>query len=175
MKLPLMLFGVLLAMCVIIGIVLTTHEPDNAHGFAHSTFEASMQQGGSGLERHRQIRWLGLAYGTLQIVFFVSCLVLGVRDPQNRKWAFLLAGIVYVATFCLMVVADHYYVHDDNPTLVLGFPLPTAIMLYGLWGVPLIFLLFYIINFDRWILSPVELERFEKLLQEKRKQKEAGG
>ena len=174
MKLPLMLFGVLLAMCVTIGIVLTTDEPVNAHGYAHSTFEASMQQGGSGLERHGQIRWLGLAYGMLQIVFFVSCLVLGVRDPENRKWVFLLAGIVYVATFCLMVVADYFYVRDENLTLVLSFPLPTAIMLYGLWGVPLIFLLFYIINFDRWILNPLDLERFEEILQEKRNQKDLG-
>ena len=174
MKLPLMLFGVLLAMCVTIGIVLATDEPNNAHGFAHSTFESSMQQGGSGAERHGQIRWLGLAYGTLQIVFFVSCLVLGVRDSNKRKSAFLLAGFVFLATFCLMVVADYFYVRDEFPTLVLGFPLPTAIMLYGLSGAPLIFLLFYVVNFDRWILSPEELKRFEELLQEKRKQKDTG-
>ena len=175
MKLALTLFGVLLAMCVCIGIVLTTDEPDNAHGFAHSTFESSMQQGGSGLERHAQVRWLGLAYGMLQIVFFVSCLVLGVREPEKRKWAFLLTGIIYLATFCLMVVADYFYVRDQNPILVLGFPLPTAIMLYGLWGVPLIFLLFYFINFDRWILDPADLEHFEKTLQEKRNQKDVSG
>ncbi len=174
MKLALTLFGVLLAMCVTIGIVLTTDEPDKAHGFVHSTFESSMQQGGSGIERHERIRWLGLAYGSLQIVFFVSCLMLGVRDPENCKWAFLLAGIVYLATFCLMVVADYFYVRDENLSLVLGFPLPTAIMLYGLWGVPLIFLLFYIINFDRWILNPLDLERFEEILQEKRNQKDLG-
>ncbi len=175
MKLALTLFGVLLAMCVTIGIVLTTDEPDNAHGFAHSTFAASMQQGGSGIERHEHIRWLGLAYGALKIVFFVSCLLLGVRDSKNRKWAFLLAGIVYLATFCLMMVADYFYVRDATPTLVLGFPLPTAIMLYGLWGVPWIFLLFYVLNFDRWILSPLELERFEEMLQEKRNQKDMSG
>ena len=175
MKLPLTLFGLLLAMCLTIAVVLMTNEPDNSHGFVHSTFEASMQQGGSGIERHAQIRWLGLAYGTLQIVFFVSCLLLGVRHPENRRWAFLLAGIIYLSTFCLMVIADYFYVGDENPTFVLGFPLPTAIMLYGLWGAPLIFMLYYTVNFDRWILDPSERERFQQLLQEKRAQKETDG
>ena len=51
---------------------------------------------------------------------------------------------------------------------LLGFPLPTAVMLYGIWGVPLIFVLFFVIRFDQWILKPEELERFETLLAEKR-------
>ena len=140
MKLPELLFALLLGMCVVIGIALMSEPPENNHGVAHAKFGDSMLQGGDGQRRHQAIRWLGLVYGGLQIVFFVSCLVLGVREPLRGKRVFVLSGIVYLATFCLMVVADHFYVIDENPDLFLGFPLPTALMLYGLSGAPLLFL-----------------------------------
>jgi len=173
MKLPLLLFALLLGMCVVIGITLLSEPPENNHGFAHPKFADSMLQGGDGRQRHESIRWMGLVYGALQIVFFVSCLVLGVRERSRCRLAFVLCGAVYLATFCLMVVADHFYVGSQDPQLFLGFPLPTAIMLYGVSGAPLLFLLMYVIQFDRWILKPEELRRFEELVREKRERKES--
>lgn len=174
MKLPLLLFALLLGMCAIIGIALLSEPPDNNHGVTHPRFAESMLHGGDGRQRHESVRWLGLAYGALQIVFFVSCLVLGIREPSRCKVAFVLCGVVYLATFCLMVVADRSYVVSENPELFLGFPLPTAMMLYGLSGAPLLFLLIYVVQFDRWILNPEELQRFEELLREKRERKGSG-
>ena len=86
MKLHILLCGVLLGMCLVMAVVLgLIDEPDPSHGFAHPTFESSMQQGGSGVQRHEVVRWWGLAYGTFQIIFFVASLVMGVRASAKSK------------------------------------------------------------------------------------------
>ena len=174
MKIYLLLCSALLGMCLImVAVFFFTDEPDRSHGFPHATFADSMQQGGSGVERHAVVRWWGLAFGTLQIIFFVSCLVLGVRDSQRPRWIFLLGGLAYMATFWALVFADYAYAQDDAPSLVLGFPLPTALMLYGLWSIPLVFMVFYIVRFERCILDPQELEEFQRAAQQRRNREEA--
>lgn len=57
--------------------------------------------------------------------------------------------------------------------LVLGFPLPTALKLYGVGGVPLAFILLYIFWFDRLILTADDMVKLERIVQEKRQQSEA--
>ena len=174
MKLPIVLFGLLLGMCVVMGVALLSDPPKNNHGFAHSRFGNSMLQGGDGQLRHGSIRWLGWIYGGCQIVFYVICLLLGMREPSRCTRAFLVCGGIYLGTFCWLMLADQKYVgHLDQP-LVLGFPLSTAIMVYGLWGVPLLFVGMYVVNFDRWILKPDDLQRFEDLVRQKREGKESG-
>lgn len=171
MKLSVLLFLILLAMCCLLAVVLLTPEVEQGHGYAHPTFAQSMQHGGSGLERHARLRWLGLVFGLLQIVFFVACLVLGLRRSGRNVWPYCIGGLCYAAVFCLMVVADAFYVRDSDPSLVFGFPMPTFLMLFGLGGVPFVFVIFYVLNFDRWILSSDDLERFQESLQDRQQPK----
>lgn len=168
MKHAFFLLAILLALCLTIALVFVIEEPENAHGFKHATFQQAMLQGGSGIERHATARWLGLVYGTLQIIFIVSCLLFGVPKATKAKVTLICCGGAVVSVFGLLVITDYFYVRSEAPMFLLGFPLPTAVMLYGIWGVPLIFVLFFVIRFDQWILKPEELERFETLLAEKR-------
>jgi len=165
MKLPFILFLILLAMSAVVGLVLIGGEPGDHHGVSHPLFEDTMQQGGSGPERHADLRWLGWAFGTLQIAFFVGCLLLGVQQAGERKWPYVFGGLLYVLTFSLLALADHWYVRQQPAPLILAFPLPTALMLYGLWGVPAVFILLYMMKFDRWILTPEDLRQFKAMLQ----------
>jgi hypothetical protein len=165
---PLILCGLLIAMCVVIGLVLISPEVESNHGVTHPEFDQSMLHGGSGAERHQYVRWLGLAFGLLQVAFFVGCLLLGMRERKGRVGVFVCFGVIYAIAFTLMVVFDHSYAAGETRQIVLGFPLPTAIMVYGVGGAPLAFVLIYMLRFDRWILTPQDMERFERLVQEKR-------
>lgn len=163
------LYGLLVGICVVVAFVVLGLEVDSSHGVTHDQFPQSMLQGGSGVERHRDVRWLGLAFGLLQISLFVGCLLLGLRQLKGRVGVFAACGAVYALAFTLMVVADHFYATGQARQIVLGFPLPTALMVYGVGGAPLAFVLIYVLQFDRWILTPDDLERFEQLVQEKRR------
>jgi len=174
MKLPLFLFLLLVTMSVVISVVLFGGEPGEHHGVAHQTFDQTMQQGGSGPERHDHLRWLGWAFGTLMITFFVGGLLLGVPKAAEHKWPYVVGGAIYVLIFSLLALADHWYVRQQPAPLVLAFPLPTALMLYGLGGIPAVFILIYTLKFDRWILTPEDLQRFEAMLQRRSDQEKNG-
>ena len=45
-------------------------------------------------------------------------------------------------------------------------------MLFGLWWVPFYFVVLYVVAFDRWIVTPEDLEKFERLVAASR-QREA--
>jgi hypothetical protein len=132
-----------------------------------------MLQGGSGTERHGVIRWFGLSWGLLQIAFFVGCLLLGIRRLGGRARIVILCGVLYAAAFAMMVIVDHFYAQGSARLIVLGFPLPTAIMVYGVGGAPLAFVLLYVLYYDQWILTPEDFERFETLVRAKRDQTKA--
>ena len=96
MKLPTILFVLLLALCALLGLTFVIEEVPfedvatpsgqiervySGHGVTHPRFP-TMDHGGSGAERHARVLWLGWAFGVLQIALIVGCLMLGVK----RAW-----------------------------------------------------------------------------------------
>lgn len=160
-------------MCVVIVLVLISPEVESSHGVTHPTFDQSMLQGGDGQQRHRNVRWLGLAFALLEVAFFVGCLLLGLRRLRGHIAFFIGFGCLFAIAVTLMVVFDQAYASGDSRQIVLGFPLPTALMIYGVGGAPLAFVLIYMLKFDRWILTPEDMERFEQLVQEQRSAEQA--
>ena len=185
MKLPHLLFAILLAMCAVITTVMVIGEspllevisPETGtasqiplgHGFTHPEF-ATMQRGGNGAARYERILWFGCAFGLLQILFFVCLLAFG-GQRQGRlgplKVPLMIGGIAYAATFISMVYAYQGYVHEQNHAMFLSLPVPTAWMVYGIWLVPLVFMFLYMFKFDSWILRQADIARFEEILAEK--------
>lgn len=168
-----LLLGLLVAMCVVFGVVVVIGEAEPSHGVPHPDFPGTMLAGGAAALGPGPIRWLGLALGLVEVAFFVGCLMLAMRRLEGKTRIFLMMGAAYALAFAAMVVADHYYVTGASRTIVLGFPLPTALMVYGVGGVPVLFCLLYVVQFDRWILTPDDMARFERLVEAKRKGEEA--
>ncbi len=174
MKLPWILFALLLAMCCVLGYVLTIEETGAGHGVTHPRF-STMEVGGSGLERHAPILWWGWALGLLEICLFIGLLALGMRHRQvlgKRKWPLLLGGLLYGTVFTLLILSYQSYANSPFHPLFLSMPAPTAWMLYGLFGIPLYFHVLYVVSFDRWVLTPEDLERFHRLVAERRNGKD---
>jgi hypothetical protein len=73
--------------------------------------------------------------------------------------------LVYLAIWSSLVLAYHGQSNIDDPVLFLGFPAPTAWMLFALWPCPLIFTVYYVVGFDRWIATPEDLAELDRTLE----------
>ncbi len=185
MKLPYLLFAILLAMWVTIVATFVIGEAPSAevvsdqtgeisrtelgHGFTHPKF-ATMQSGGSGAARHEPILWFGWAFGMLQIAFFMLLVAYGGQKGGRLgplKIPILVGGILYAATFTAMVYTYQSYMLESSHRMFLSLPVPTAWMIYGVWPAPLVFMFLYMFTFDSWTFRAEDLTRFEEILAEK--------
>ena len=159
------LFGLLLALCLVVGVALFWEEPPGSQGYGHEEL-STMRQGGTG-ERHSQVLWLGVAFGVLLLLLFVACLGFGLRGARGssraKRRALLLGGVLYLAVFLVLIVAYQDYVKDPT-RLLLSLPPPTAIMLWVLWPFPLYFVLVYSLKFDDWVFRKEDSRRFRELV-----------
>ena len=77
----------------------------------------------------------------------------------------MAAGVVYGLVFVAVIAIYCASRYSDQQRYFLGYPVATAAMIYGLTVVaPMMFVACYVRNFDRWILSPDDLERFRGMV-----------
>ena len=165
------MFAVLVAMCLVVGLAMSTPEVEGGHGQTHPLYD-SMQSAAPGDERHRDVLWIGWAFGATQIVFFIACIGLGLRQGSRlgrRAVPLFVGGAIYLAAFTAMVVAYRQYMITGETSFFLDFPVPTAWMLYAVWPVPMWFLFVYVLMFDRWIVTPQSIARFRQIVDARRR------
>ncbi len=168
----LLLFWLLL-MCCVVGLALTTPEPAGGHGVPHGDSVAMLQ--GSPTPPSDRILMLGWLFGLTQVGFFVTCMTLGITrtTSQGRGVLLLLFAVgtlLYAGAMTMMVLADRAAVRSEQVAFIGWFPAATTWMLFGIWSAPLVFVLAYMIGFQRWIIPPVAMSRFEELVAANRKQ-----
>lgn len=133
---------------------------------------AGMMHGGEGVARTGPVLWIGAVFGLVQIGFFGLCFALGMRgrDGLGPVRGPLLLGIALFAAVWLGLVASYVgYVADPVATpRWLGFPLPTAILLFVFWPLPVIFVAIYLRYFDDVVIDSERLARFRERLAELR-------
>ena len=143
-------------------------EPEAAAGRAHPAIPG-MQHGGDGEARIGPVLWIGGLFGLVQIAFFGLCFALGMRrreglGPLRRP---LLTGLAAYSVLWVGFVASYTgYVADPLGTSRwLGFPLPTAILLFAFWPLPVLFVGIYLRHFD-YFVDEVRVARFRERLAE---------
>lgn len=139
------------------------------HGVAHPTYE-TMLVGGEGAARHGVILWMGLAFGLLQVTFFIALLAFGARKHGSAgpfKAPLIVGFVLFALIFVAMFSAYRGYMQSDDPDQLFAFPYPTAWMIYGIWGFPLFFMFLYMIFFDRWTFTEEDAARFRELVAQK--------
>jgi hypothetical protein len=177
MALVRILLSLLLALCVLLGWLWTQPEPPGAAGQPHPLFETMMR---GGPEASRLDLWLaGTAFGALAISLFVALVAFGLRrdGPASGRGgrgsaALWIGWLLYLGVFLALSFSYRSYAIGGAADLVLGFPRPTAWMLFGLWPAPLWFVLLYVLQFDRRVLTKEELRRFEDRVAERRRVEE---
>jgi hypothetical protein len=142
-------------------------EPEAARAGAHPAFGA-MQHGGASTARTGSVLAIGGAFGLVQIGFFGLCFGLGMRrreglGPVLRPLLLCLAA--YAAVWIVLIASYLAYASDPAGTeRWLGFPLPTAILLFGFWPLPVVFCVLYLRHFD-YVLDEARLADFRERLE----------
>lgn len=161
MRLPALIFALA---CAIAGVLLAAGlggEPPT-QALPHPR-HPSLLRSADALARSAPIAAYAAVFGSLQIAFFGACFALGLRrrgslGPLTRPFAWGL--LLYEAVFAALLLADQRYRADPSGLpLVLSFPLPTALLVYALWPLPLWFAGLYLRHFDDWVAPEAEIER----------------
>ena len=168
-KLTSVLFLLTVAITGCLAVCLTTDEPAAGHGVPHPDV-AQMTQGGDA-DRHSGVIWLATAYGVLQIMFLVTALSLGLRRGC-RSATLVVGAVAYLAMFVAMVMT--YRSGVESAPLVLGLPLPTFLMVFGMWGVPVVFVVLWVVKFRDWIFNEDDSRRFEELMSRSSQSRSVG-
>ena len=166
----------LLAFLLLIGILWIADKPIDAVGVLHPEF-GSMLKSGASVATIPLIKWLAYLFGLGIVGIFIFSLFVGAwkakPEVRNKIFPWFWGGtVLYLLTFSIMVFAYWTDVATTEDQYLLGFPLPTTLMLLVFGFSPLFFSILYINNFSRWILSPEEQKTFNQIV-ERRRQRES--
>lgn len=166
MRLIWCLLVVLAGMLVALFWLMGSAEPMATTGAAHPQLPA-MRIGGDGLARLGDQGWLlaSLQYLTLTVVYLL--IALGVAPKRRTGLFWILLGIGYALSIgiCWLMMSSYFqYLVGGRLTMLLGFPLPTTLMLYAIFlgGSYLSWL--YCWGFDRFIFTAEDAAEYETLL-----------
>lgn len=171
MKTTSLLLLLLLSIALVGGAIIAIPEPPNTHGQAHEVF-STIHVGGSGLERHGSVLLFGWLLGLLIIGTIVTGFALGLQRNERvgpLRTSLTAGAIIYGVLFSFLFLTYFRYIQGEDTPQVFGFPLPTAIMLFALWPMPVYFIVLYVFGFDRYIVTSHDLERFKETLYRRRK------
>ncbi len=101
----------------------------------------------------------GAVLGMITVALIVLLAVLGLPEPRRRPVWLVFSMTAWGIAFCVLI-AFAYRLHDPSAALVTlgGFPVATAMLVYGTTPVGIAMGLIYALAFDRHIL-PRERQR----------------
>lgn len=162
------LFAALLSLLLLaIGIAWVVPPAPGVGGGPHPDF-STLSRGGPGAARHASLLPVGWAFGALSILNFVLLIAFAVRrsDHLQRIGSYLVAGfLIYLGVFTWLMAAYARQMDEPAGILYLGFPLPTAIMLYILFPISTIFNILFVVGFRSWVLTEEDEARYLKIVE----------
>ena len=164
------LLGLLAGLLALCALIFSIPEPVNGHGMAHHAVDG-MRQAGDAWQQSGPVFRVGYLLGVFIYLIISALIYIGVpQSKRDRKLrlAHATATLVVLGMWSLLIYLFRQYLVSDDPMIVLAFPLPTLVMLLGLWLAPLSFSLIYVLGFRRWIFTPGDEETFRKLMERRR-------
>jgi hypothetical protein len=161
-------FAAMLILAGLTVIVLTGAEPLDSAGVNHPTFP-DLKMGGKGADKLASLGMLPFVFQLVVYVLAACLLYMGV--PERRRDGFLKGAVVGMFFVTVLVWVKTYlsylaFLETGTVEIFLGFPEPTAWMLYGIWGGFGVYCLFYVIFFKRYFLYPDDLQSFNDLVSD---------
>lgn len=145
--------------------------PQGSTGIPHGDIP-TMLKGTNAVTQHSSSKYLSFFFGVGILGILTFCLLIGARKSNvGRKIQYTVLAMiaVYFAGYVLMCQSYWSYSLGNNDQFWGGFPIPTAFMLYWLWGCPLILTSVYIWKFDEWVISPDEIKEFKTIVEQRNK------
>jgi len=149
------IFGLMLVITLFLALVIFNEEPSDSSGGSHPVIEG-MQSGGNGAARLKGIESASFILFASTILIFVVVIVSGIsRRYRNREFWVSIGIITLLILFVWYRIFTSYanYLETGELRFFLGFPEPTAWMIYGLWGGGALFTFLYVIGFRKYIYT----------------------
>lgn len=155
---------------LVIGMLFMTEPPAFVTGQPHQEFKTILK-GGESMSFNSRTNVLAYAFGLCATGLLCLFLILGAIRKGSldgiRPWL-IGASMVYLIVYSLMYLSDTHYAATGHTEFVMGWPKPTAWMIYVMWAAPSLFVMIYIFKFRDWILTEADEERFAELVKQRR-------
>lgn len=160
------LLGILLFLLLLIGVASFYQPIPGLTGSPHPDF-AGMKISPDNTDLYSHSKWIGYLFAMGLIAMFVTILIIGSR--RNGKLTgmtkgLVIFGVIYAIVFSMMIFSNWSYVNDTNHQFFWQMPKPTAWMIYGVWLSPLVVTAIYVLNFERWVISPEDEKELKAFL-----------
>ncbi|MBO6505930.1 MAG: hypothetical protein JJ850_02615 [Kordiimonadaceae bacterium] len=166
-----LLYSLLVAIACVLWIVFTP-EPIGATGSPHPDVP-SMRVAVDGEARYTPISAPILILQTATLTAMASLLLLPFKTPLRqhgmRRRLMLVLGLSVIVWLAINMSYERFLTGPqemENLNFIAGFPLPSALAVYAVWGVGLLLTFFYVFGFNRFIYTNEDREGFEALLRE---------
>lgn len=165
-------FKVLLAVLVgltlvVIGLAISQQVPF-ATGMPHPEFGTNILIAPNNIDQESHTRWLGYLYGLGVIGIFWTFITIGTRKKGKRtvmfKWV-SACFVIYILVYTMMTRSHWAYTENKGSEFVLSMPEPTAWMIYGMWFVPVIITIAFVVFFEKAVISDQEIKEYEDYIK----------
>ena len=159
-----LIVSLLIVIVLILVLSLLKQEPVIYNGSPHPDIEG-MRIGGDGASRIKGFQAATYILNASCILLFIALMVFGIsRRYRTRSFWLWTAISSLILLFVVYRFIDSYfnYLSDGKLKFFLGFPEPTAWMIYGIWGGGALFIILYVIGFRKFIYT----EEDEAVLQD---------
>ncbi len=168
MRLIHVILALLVAIFAVLVALLFEGGPETATGTAHPVI-AGMNVGGDGLARLGGMGWLMATLQTLIVLLIHALLALGIA-PRHRTvsfWAFLAVGAALsLAVWWGLYLSYVAFLANGEGPLLFGYPLSTALMLFGVFLAGSYFCALYSWGFRRFVFPAADEAAYEALRAE---------
>lgn len=169
------IFGILVIMAITIVVAMVGGEPEMVNGGPHPDYNG-MSVGGDSAARLNGLWIEGLVLYFATFIMAPMFMAFGVAEHnRNRKfWTYMGAVTAINLMFAFLLIFFYVdFLNTGETFMLLGFPGPTAMMLFGCWGTATLYTVIYIVGFESFIFTKEDEAKFEALLAEV-KQEQAG-
>ena len=101
-----------------------------------------------------------LLFGFVSLALLVSALAVGFGHAVPRRPVLYTLVSVFVSYSGLLAAIVWTYQSEGEPTLFLGFPVSTALLVYGIWPLGFIPGILYLLIFETSVMRRERLEKF---------------
>ena len=160
--------ALLLAITLFLGLSVFKTMSPAASGSPHPAI-SGMRIGGDGAARMMGLETASFIVFAATFLLFTTLVISGVskRNRTVRFWIWMLI-ITGAILFVWYQVFTSYmsYLSTGALRYILGFPEPTAWMIYGLWGGGALYAVVYVIEFRKIIYTKEDEETLRNIVEE---------
>lgn len=160
--------ALLLVVSLFLSISVFQSMPPSASGMPHPEIEG-MRIGGDGSSRISDLETASFIVFAATFLLFTILIISGI--PKNKR---TIRFWIWMTTITLAILIVWYQVFDSylsylstgSLKYIMGFPEPSAWMIYGLWGGGALFALVYVVEFRRLVYSKEDEETLKDIVEE---------